>query len=256
MRILSLVLLAALMSSCVVIRQDEVAIKRRFGKLVGKPVSEGARFFNPFFATYLRVPVRNINLEISLDIPSQEGLTIRSEVSILYRLDPNKVPQILREVGKNFEENLISPVFRSALADVSARFLAKDMHTIKRAAIEEEVKVQMMNIVKDKGFIIESVLMKRIVLPPSLSRAIEEKLSAEQDAQRMEFVLQREKQEAERKRIEAAGISESQKLLSEGLTKDVLKFRAIEAYRELSQSPNSKVIITSGGQVPFLLDQK
>lgn len=241
------------LTGCVVVRQDEVAVKRRFGKLVGNTVSEGAAIYNPLLSQYLRVPIRNINMEIDLDIPSKEGLTIRSEMSILYRIDPKMVKQILREVGTEYERDLISPVFRSALADVSARFMAKDMHTGERAVIENEVKAQMMEILGPKGFFIEAVLMKRIVLPTSLSRAIEEKLAAEQDAQRMEFVLQRERQEAERKKIEAQGISESQKILSEGLTDEVLRFNMIEAFRDLSLSPNAKVIVTDG-KSPLMIE--
>jgi len=252
--VLLVFILALSVQSCVVVKQDQVAIKRRAGKLVGNPVSEGMRMYNPFFSTYLKVPIRNVNFKIDLDIPSKEGLTIKSEMSILYRIEKEKVMQVLREVGVNYEENLISPVFRSALADVSAKFYAKDMHTGKRAEIETAVKDQMMKILSEKGFIIDAVLMKRITLPASLSRAIEEKLAAEQDAQRMEFVLLREKQEAERKTIEAQGIRDSQKILAEGLTDAIIKYTSIEAFKELSKSPNAKIIITDG-KAPFLINQ-
>ncbi len=254
-KITLIVLAAALLQSCVVVRQDEIAMKRRFGKLVGKPVQEGARFYNPFFANYVKKPIRNVNLEIRLEIPSKEGLTIMSEVSILYRIEPHRIEDILRNVGTRYEADLISPVFRSALADVTSKFMAKDMHTGQRSEIETAVKYMMMETVGPKGFVIESVLLKRIVLPQSLSRAIEEKLAAEQEAQRMEFVLQRERQEAERRKIEAAGISESQKILDQGLTETVLRYRAIEAFRELSKSPNAKIIF-SNTMMPMLLDQK
>ncbi len=247
-------LVLAVLQSCVVVRQDEIAMKRRFGKLSGTPLQEGARAYNPLFASYIKVPVRNINMEVRLEIPSKEGLTILSEVSILYRIDPSKIEDILRNVGTRYEEDLISPVFRSAVADVSAKFMAKDMHTGKRAEIEKAVKEMMMQTVADKGFIIESVLMKRIVLPESLSRAIEEKLAAEQEAQRMEFVLERERQEAERRKIEAQGVSESQRILSESLTDPVLRYQAIEAFREMSKSPNAKVIF-SNTMLPMLFDE-
>ena len=186
---------------------------------------------------------------------AEEGLTISSEMYILYRLDPNRVKEILINVGEDYEEDLIGPVFRSAIADVSAKFMAKDMHTGERSKIEEGVKNMMMETVGPKGFIIEKVLMKRIILPQSLSKAIEDKLAAEQEAQRMEFVLQRERQEAERRKIEAQGISEAQFLLSQGLTDAVLRYRAIEAFREMSMSPNAKVIF-SNSMLPMLLDEK
>ncbi len=246
MKAISIVLVAAVLSSCAVIRQDEIAMKRRMGKLVGEPVSEKTKVYNPFTTSYIKVPLRNINFEISIDIPSKEGLNIKAEVSILYRLDPKMVPTILREVGVNYERDLISPVFRSALADVSAQFMAKDMHTGMRSVIEKAVQERMMEILGEKGFIIEAVLMKRILLPPSLSQAIEDKLSAEQEAQRMQFVLLREQQEAERRRIEAEGIRDAQKIMAEGLTENVLRYESIKAFLALATSQNAKVIITNG----------
>ena len=252
-RLLVFVLVAATMSSCLVVRQGEVAMKRRGGKLIGEPITEQARMFNPFTTMYLKVPVRNINYEVKLEIPSKEGLNIRSEVSILYRLDVDMVPSLLRQVGPNFEEDLISPVFRSALADVSSRHMAKDMHTGERAEIEQEVSERMMKVLEPRGVIIESVLLKRIILPPTLAAAIEAKLSAEQDAERMRFVIDQQRLEADRQRIEAEGVRDAQKILSEGLTPEVLRYEAIEAFKQLSRSPNAKVIITNG-ETPLMID--
>jgi regulator of protease activity HflC (stomatin/prohibitin superfamily) len=175
-------------------------------------------------------------------------------VSILYRLDPEQVPNILRDVGIQFERNLISPVFRSALADVSSRFMAKDMHTGMRTQIENEVRDRMMAILSERGFIIDAVLMKRIVLPTTLTAAIEEKLSAEQEAQRMQFILEREGLEAERKRMEAEGTRDAQRILSQGLTPEVLRYEYIEALKALATSPNAKVVITNGEDQPVLLN--
>lgn len=254
--ILNFFLSIMILSSCVVVRQDEIAIKRRTGKLVGEPKPEGLHPYNPFVAQYIKVPIRNINLRIDLEIPSKEGLIIGSEMSILYRVNPSQVKSLLREVGEEYEEDLIGPVFRSAMADVSSRFMAKDMHTGERVKIELAVQELMMETLQEKGIIVERVLMKRIVLPQSLSDAIESKLAAEQDAQRMEFVLQRERQEAERKAIEAQGVANAQKILSEGLTQEVLNFNMIEAFKELSTSTNAKVIITDGKVPVFLNDNE
>jgi len=251
---LIMILSALTLSSCVVVRQGEVAMKRRAGKLVGDPITETMRVYNPFVAMYLKVPVRNVNYDVKLDIPSKEGLTIGCEVSILYRIDQKKVPSLLRDVGIDFERNLISPIFRSALADVSARFMAKDMHTGMRSIIEEEVKQRMLDILGDRGVLIDAVLMKRVILPPTLTRAIEEKLSAEQDAQRMQFVLEREQLEAQRKRVEAEGVRDAQKILSEGLTPEVLRYEQIEAFKMLSRSSNAKVIITPDTGQPIILN--
>jgi len=247
------VVVALTASSCVVVRQGEVAMKRRAGKLVGEPITERTKLYNPFVSMYLTIPVRTTNLEVNLDIPSKEGLNIGCETSILYRIEQDRVPDILRRVGTEFERDLISPVFRSSLADVSSRFMAKDMHTGERAVMEAEVRKLMMETLGPRGFVIEAVLMKRIILPKALSTAIEEKLSAEQESQRMEFVLTRERQEAERQRIAAEGVRDAQKILSEGLTPEVLKFEAIQAFKELSKSPNAKVIITNG-ETPLMID--
>lgn len=261
-----LLLFLLLFSSCVVVRQDEVAVKRRQGKLIGEPISQRAKIYNPLVTTYIKVPTRIVNFKINLDIPSKEGLTIGSEMSILYRVKPTEVKSLLENVGMNYEEELIAPVFRSALADVSARFMAKDMHTGNRASIEEEVKNKINGTLDKKGIVIEQVLMKRIVLPASLSAAIEQKLTAEQQAQQMQFVLERERLENERKIIEAQGEAQanivaaegkarSNEILSMGLNELLLRLRAIEAFEKLSNSSNAKVIVTNG-TTPLIIDQE
>lgn len=249
-----IVLASTLFTSCVVVRPGEIAVKQRVGKLVGTTQEGGAAFYNPLLSKYIKVSSKIVNKKIDLDIPSKEGLTIKAECSILYRVKPDEVKTLISTVGTNFEEDLIAPVFRSALADVSARFMAKDMHTGQRSEIEKEVQTMMMETLDEKGIIIERVLMKRIVLPSTLSNAIEEKLAAEQAAQRMQFVLQKEKQEAERKLIEAEGISKSQKIISEGLTEEVLRFQSIDAFKQLSTSPNAKIII-KGENIPLMFNE-
>lgn len=267
MRVYSyLLLFLFLFSSCVVVRQDEVAVKRRQGKLIGEPITQTAKLYNPIVATYIKIPTRVVNLRVNLDIPSKEGLTIGSEMSILYRVKSTEVRNLLQNVGMNYEEELIAPVFRSALADVSAKFMAKDMHTGNRASIEEEVKNMINGTLDKKGIIIEQVLMKRIVLPQSLSQAIELKLTAEQQAQQMQFVLERERLENERKLIEAngeaqanivaaKGKAQANKELSIGLNELLLRLRAIQAFEKLSNSPNSKVIITNG-KSPLIIGEQ
>ncbi len=249
-----LLVIVTLFSSCTVVREGEVGVKRTFGTYKDKPFDSGLRVFNPFTSRIVKVSTQTENLEVSLTIPSREGLNIGAEVSILYNVQPRKTPDILRSIGKNYEQNIILPVFRSAVADVSARFFAKDMHTGERAQIEYAIRDQMMKIMGNNGITIESVLMKSIKLPPSLARAIEEKLEAEQNALRMEFVLQQEKQEAERKRIQAAGVRDAQIIIAEGLSQEVLQFKAIETFLELAKSPNAKVIITDSKSTPLLMN--
>ena len=170
----------------------------------------------------------------------------------MYRIDPQKAPDVLRNIGVNYENNVILPVFRSAIADVTSRFFAKDMHSGERGTIEKAIKEQMMTNLEGRGIEIEAVLMKSIQLPASLATAIEEKLAAEQEAQRMEFVLQGEQREAERKKIEAQGVRDAQLIIAEGLNPLILNFKSIEAFLELSKSPNAKIIITDGNMPMFM----
>jgi regulator of protease activity HflC (stomatin/prohibitin superfamily) len=245
----------ASLTSCTIIKQGEIGVKRSFGKIHAKPLAEGARTFNPFTTTIIKLPTRTVNMEVRLPLPSKEGLTVQSEVSILYRLVGSYGPQIVENLGRGYEEVLILPVFRSAVADVSSQYFAKDMHTGQRALIENSIKNLMMSQLKDRGFVVESVLLKSIVLPAGLTRAIEEKLEAEQDAQRMQFILDKERQEATRKTIEAEGVRDAQKIISEGLSPLLLRFKAIEAFDKLSSSPNTKTIITNGDESIILNTQ-
>jgi len=239
------------MASCAVVRPGEVGIRQKLGNLSDKIHTQGPVVFNPFTTKVIKADIQTNDLELALNLPSKEGLSINAQISILYRLEKNKVPTIIRTFGLNYE-GIISNVFRSASADVCSRFFAKDMHSGMRATIEKEIKVQMENVLSEQGIIIESVLMKSIQLPDGLSRSIERKLQAEQEAMRMEFVLQQEKLEAERVIIQAEGTRDAQKILSQGLSEQILKLRSIEAFMELSKSPNSKVIITDG-KTPFLI---
>jgi prohibitin 1 len=290
-----LVLALILVSSCTIIRQGEVGVKRRLGKIDPVFVEQGPKGYNLFTTTILKVPTRSMNIEVKPDLPSKEGLTIRSEISILYRIKPEAAPKIVQNIGLNYESEVILPVFRSASADITSKFLAKDMHSGERAQIESAIRKQMTDILEPRGFVIDNVLMKSIRLPEGLARTIEEKLQAEQDAQRMEFVKEREKRDAERRIIEAEGKKEIARIQAEGeknaaiiqaearkrmfeieaegkanamtiealavkrandtinktLTPTILKLRQIEAFKFLSNSNNSKLIITDG-KTPFL----
>lgn len=274
-------------SGCVRVLHDEVAVKRKLGRVDDEVLYPGARRYNPFSTKIFRLPTRTVNLEIAAGLPSKEGLTISSEISILYRVDPKAAPDVLRSIGPEYETALILPVFRSASADVCARYYAKDMHSAQRAKIEQSISENMMAVVGERGFIIEAVLMKSIMLPTGLARAIEVKLEAEQSSQRMKFVLAQERQEADRaiiaaeaqrkiaeikangraeaQKIEAAGRAESRKIealgtkeandtVRSGLDAKILQFLSIEAYQSLANSPNTKVIVPNDPRV--ILDAK
>ncbi len=244
-----------LLTSCATVMQDEVGVKRRFGKLVPKVLSPGLYTFNPFFATVLKVPTRTINMQIMLEaLPSKEGLTIASELAILYHVRPEQAVKILESVGRiSNGEQIILSVLRSAAADVTSKFFAKDMHTSERENIEKAIAAKMTEILGDRGFVIENVLLKSIRLPSGLAKAIEEKLEAEQEAQRMEFVLNKERREAERKRVEAEGVRDAQLIISEGLNDLLIQYKSLEVMQNLATSPNTKIIITDG-KTPYLIN--
>ena len=277
----SLALVAPLLFEvgCARVMQDEVGVRRKMGAVEETVLYPGLRTYNPFNSKIFKLKTRTVNIQIELGLPSREGLTIRSEISILYRIQAEKAPDIMRRTGTNYDDELILPVFRSASADVCARFYAKDMHSSSRRQIEDEIRGRMMEVLSERGFIIEAVLLKSIALPSGLSNAIESKLEAEQVAQRMEFELQREKAEVERQlivaegkrkaqtiaaeadrdarivqaegqreaeRIRAEGTAQANQLINQSITPTVLKYRQIEAFRLLSGSQNAKVIITDG----------
>ena len=250
---LATVALAMTAVGCITIRQGNVGVKRTIGKIDEKIIEPGARLYNPFATKMIVVPIRTENIEVVLELPSKEGLNVKAEISILYHIEKSKATSIVGEIGMNYESTVILPVFRASAADVTARYMAKDMHTGNRFVIETAIKEQMMKTIGGRGFTIEAVLMKSISLPEGLYRAIEEKLQSEQEAQRMEFVLQKERQEASRRTIEAEGIRDANKIISEGLTPQIIQYKTIEAYRELSKSPNAKLIIGSGAQ-PILME--
>ncbi|SHI86296.1 Regulator of protease activity HflC, stomatin/prohibitin superfamily [Hymenobacter daecheongensis DSM 21074] len=281
MRPLAGLLVAAglVLSGCTTVRQGEIGVKRTLGRLDQQVILSGPKTFNPFLTTIIKVPVTTQNLEIRSNLPSKEGLSIGSDISILYRVKAEQVPNILQTTGRDYANILILPVFRSAAADVCARYFAKDMHSAERGVIETAIQARMNEVLSSKGFEIENVLMKNITLPAGLAKAIEDRLEAEQDALRMEFQKQRETRDAERRvieaegqkriavvraqgeqeaniiqakgkaeamRIEAEAVRVTNQLINRDLTPAVLKFKSIEAFRELSKSQNSKTIITNG----------
>ncbi|MBP2834014.1 prohibitin family protein [Aquimarina sp. U1-2] len=243
-----------LYSNCAVIRPGEAGVKQTLGKFSNKVATQGTIIYNPLTSKVIKESTQTNNIKLILSLPSKEGLSVNSEISILYRLQQDKIPSVLENLGQGYE-SIITSVFRSASSDVCAQFYAKDMHSGMRAKIEEEIKMKMEENLKKQADGIEliAVLMKSIQLPRGLANSIERKLQAEQDAMRMEFVIQQAKLEADRKIIDAQGERDAQKILAEGLTQEIIKIRSIEAFNELSKSQNSKIIITDG-KTPFLIN--
>ena len=252
-KIFIVLVISQIIVSCAVIRPGEVGIIQRLGKFSEKVVKEGTVIYNPVISKVVKESTQTQNIKLILSLPSKEGLSVESEISILYRLEEDKVDSVLENLGKNYE-SIVTSVFRSAASDVCAQFFAKDIHSGVRSKIEGEILSKMkINLEKQaNGVDLIAVLMKQIRLPRGLASSIERKLQAEQEAMRMEFVLNQEKKEAERKIISAKGERDAQIIISEGLTDDVLKNKAIEAFKELSASNNSKIIITNG-KTPLII---
>ena len=248
----TLTCMSLLISGCAIVRPGEVGVKQRLGKLDTNIHEPGTVVVNPFITKVVKVPTRTMNLEVELSLPSKEGLNVNSIISILYKIDEKQAANVIKNVGPHYEDVLILSVFRSAASDVCAQFYAKDMHSGNRAVIEDKIKESMETVLTEYGFEVEAVLLKSINLPKGLYRAIEDKLEAEQDAQRMDFVLQQTEKEAEQKKIEASGIRDANLILSEGITPSILQWRNLEVMSEFAESDNSKIIFTDG-EVPAVL---
>ncbi len=256
LKITSIICAILLCSSCAVIRPGEVGVKQRLGKLNDKILTNGSIVYNPITTRVIKKSTQSQNIKLNLTLPSKEGLSVNSEISILYRIEADKVISVINNLGRDYE-SIVTSVFRSAASDVCAQFFAKDMHSGLRAKIEQEILEKMkLNLEKQAdGIELIAVLMKRIQLPVGLARSVERKLQAEQEAMRMKFVLQQEKLEAERKIINAKGERDAQLILSKGLSDEIIKIRAIDAFRDLAKSNNSKIIITDG-KTPLLIDDE
>lgn len=205
-----------LLSGCARVIPGQVAVKRTLGRFKEKTYSPGIYLYNPFVSVFNRLPTQVVNLKIEMGLPSKEGLTIQSEVSILYHVQADKAIDILTNVGRRYEQELILPIFRSAASDVCARFYAKDMHSAERAVIEKAIQKRLEEDLAERGFIIENVLLKRIILPQGLASAIEDKLRAEQEAMRMEFVLQQQQKQAQLGVVDAEAAKQIAKIRAEG----------------------------------------
>ena len=254
MKTATAVLAAVLFTSgCAVINQGEVGLKRVWGKIDQNPLQPGRYSYEAVSTDIIRVPVRTRTKTIDVVLPSKEGLNVNVTVAILYRVLPERAADVIGQIGLDYEETLIAAVFRSQAADVSARFFAKDMYSAERRTMELEIRAGMEGIISDRGFVVEAVLMKSITLPVGLSNAIGQKLEAEQQAEQMRFTIDRERLEAERKRIEAEGIRDAQRIIGEGLSPEILQLRQIEAMRDLARSPNGKLVIGLDPGAPMIL---
>jgi prohibitin 1 len=239
------VILAAILFSMVkIVPPGHVGVLILFGKIQGS-ISAGLHLVNPLVSMEL-MNVRTQEVFEHAEAPSREGLNIVLEVSCLYHLNPQDAVTVYREIGLRYQEIVVKPQFRSAIRGVTVRHDAKDLYTSSREMITNEIFESLVTDLNKRGIEVESILLRRIQLPPSVVEAINSKLAAEQEAQRMRFVLAKEEQEAERKRIEAQGIQNFQRIVSQGISDPLLRWKGIEATSRLAESSNSKVVIVGG----------
>ncbi|MDD5640282.1 MAG: prohibitin family protein [Syntrophales bacterium] len=253
--ILAAVILAVFLIPSMVrmVPAGHVGVLVLFGKVHGT-IPEGVHLVNPLTTMEL-MSVRTKEVFEHAEAPSKEGLNVSLEVSCLYHLMPDQADRLYRQIGTNYEEVVVKPQFRAAIRGVTVRHEAKDLYTSSRELIATEITEDLVEDMRKRGIIVEKILLRQIQLPKSVVEAINAKLAADQDAQRMRFVLQKEKQEAERKRIEAQGIQDFQKIISQGLSEQLLRWRGIEATRSLAESPNTKIIVVGGRDgLPLILN--
>ncbi|MDD3050151.1 MAG: prohibitin family protein [Candidatus Cloacimonetes bacterium] len=238
-------LLFALKETITIVPAGHVGVVDVFGKVQDKELKAGLNFRNPL-AKVILFSVKTQEVKEVMNVPSQEGLIVGLEISILYRLDSQKASEIYNNVGINYPEVVLIPHFRSVSRTVTSSFEAKALYTSERELLIQTIQQKLEEIVNQRGIVIESTPLRSIVLPSRLTQAIEQKLEAEQESQRMEFILLKEQKEAERKRIEAQGIADFQLIVTKGISKELLKWKGIEATEKLASSANTKIVVIGG----------
>ncbi len=237
-----------------VIPAGHIGVVDFLGSVSDNTLKSGVNIVNPF-ANVVKFSVKTQELKEMMSVPSKEGLTVQLELSLLYSLDPDNASKIYKTVGENYSEIILIPQFRSVVRGVTARYEARALYTASREQLAKEIKDELEGLVKPRGLRVEAAPMRQIILPAGLTASIEEKLKAEQESQRMQFILKKEEQEAERKRIEAKGISDFQAIVSKGISSQLLQWKGIEATEKLANSQNSKIVIIGSGKngLPIIL---
>jgi regulator of protease activity HflC (stomatin/prohibitin superfamily) len=258
------------LTSCIKqVDAGSVGIQSLFGKVSNTVLSSGLNFVNPLVdVTLLDTKTQNYTMSAVHDegdktgddairILTADGLQVEIDLTILYRVIPSEAPKIYREIGPTYVEKIVRPITRTRIRDNAVNYDAVALYSTKRDEFQARISKQIEQEFKARGIFLENVLIRNINLPESVKKTIESKINAEQESQKMQFVLSKEKQEAERKRVEAQGISDYQRIISESLTDRQLQYEQIKAQKELAASPNAKVIIMGGkGNVPVILGDK
>jgi prohibitin 1 len=237
-----------------VIPAGHVGVVDLFGSVSPGTLKSGIQIVNPL-ARVVPMSIKTQEIKEVMDVPSKEGLSMQVEVSVLFHLDPDKASDVYRTIGEDFVPVILEPQFRSVTRGVTAGYEAKALYTSEREHLAQVITDDLRKLVGPRGVLIESTPLRKLSLPARITTAIEEKLSADQESQRMEFVLLKEKQEAERKRIEASGIADFQRIVAQGISQELLRWKGIEATTKIAESSNAKVIVIGAGKdgLPLIL---
>jgi len=239
------------------VRAGHVGVKDFFGSVSANTLPPGINIVMPL-TRVIQMSVQTLELKEMADVPSKEGLILSLETSLLYQLDPARAAEIYRTVGADYAGTIVEPQLRSAIREITASYEAKALYSAEREKIAGEIFELFKRLAGPRGIMVQQVLLRKIGLPPMVANAIQEKLRREQEAEQMKFVLQKEQQEAERKRIEAQGIADFQRVVAQGISPQLLEWKGIEATEKLAQSPNSKVVVigSSKNGLPLILGEK
>ena len=245
-----------LFASVARVESGNVGVLTLFGRVTGEVLPEGIHLVNPFKANH-ELTIRTQEIKESASVPSAEGLVMNLDTSLIYHLNPEKAAEVYQKIGPNYLTVLIEPNLRAAIREATASHSANALYTGEREMVAKQVRDQLSNLLGARGILVESILLRDIQLPTTLKTSIESKQQAEQEALAMNFRLQKEKQEAERKRIEAAGIRDFQQIVAQGISPALLEWKGIEATENLAKSVNSKVVVIGNSKngLPLILGQ-
>lgn len=241
-----------------IVPAGSVGVVDVFGVVSEKTLPPGINFVNPF-ARVITMSARTNTIVETMHVLSREGLTIELDISVQYHLNPDSAARVYQTImGGDFENIVLVPQFRSISRSVTASFQASALYSTERERLASAIQDELAKTVAPRGIIVEATPLRNVALPPQLTEAIEQKQRADQESQRMEFILTKERQEADRKRIEARGISDFQNIVAQGISEPLLRWKGIEATEKLAASQNTKIIIVGAGKdgLPVILDTK
>ncbi|PYX83609.1 MAG: membrane protease subunit, stomatin/prohibitin [Acidobacteria bacterium] len=254
--VVGLIVLILLFNSVNRVSTGHVGVLTLFGRVTGEVLPEGIHLINPL-KTNNEMSIQTQTIKESASVPSSEGLVMNLDTSLIYHLNPEKAAEVYQKISANYEAVVVEPNLRAAIREATASHTANALYTGEREMVARQVFDQLTSELKQRGLVVENVLLRDIQLPQTLKASIETKQQAEQEALAMNFRLQKEKQEAERKRIEAAGIRDFQQIVAQGISPALLEWKGIEATENLAKSGNSKVVVIGNNKngLPLILGQ-